>query len=46
MSIRRWLVLGVVVCLLAFVLEGQGRQQSTTRAAIAGIVVDYEIVPA
>src|SRR5688500_5262258 len=46
MSIRRWLVLGVVVCLLAFVLEGQARQQSTTRAAIAGIVIDYEIVPA
>jgi Ca-activated chloride channel family protein len=40
MSIRRWLVLGVVVCLLAFVLDGQARQQSTTRAVIAGIVVD------
>ena len=41
MSIRRWHVLGVVVCLLAFVLDGQARQQSsTTRAVIAGVVVD------
>ena len=41
MSIRRWTVLGVVVCLLAFVLDGQARQQSsTTRAVIAGTVVD------
>ena len=41
MSIRRWHVLGVVVCLLAFVLDGQARQQSSpTRAVIAGTVVD------
>ena len=42
MSIRRWHVLGVVVCLLASVLTvvGQARQQSSTSAVIAGVVVD------
>ncbi len=42
MSIRRWNLLGVVVCLLAsaLTLVGQARQQSSTSAVIAGVVVD------
>ena len=43
MSIRRWNVLGLFVCLLAFVPAGQARQQvqqESTSAAIAGTVVD------
>ena len=42
MSIRRSDLLGVVVCLLASVLTvvGQARQQSSTSAVIAGVVVD------
>ena len=42
MSIRRWDLLGVVVCLLAsaLTLVGQARQQSSTSAVIAGVVVD------
>ena len=40
MSVRRWNVLGILVCLLAFVPTGQARQQAATSAVIAGTVVD------